>query len=99
MPSIRIPISSTVADGTGSVYICFAEGHRRADGTIDVKLAFALKDESRFHRTPGVECQQPDEDALASWTRKLTIAQLTAALVRALETQRDGERTIRKKKR
>ncbi|MCA1732713.1 MAG: hypothetical protein LC732_03825 [Acidobacteria bacterium] len=99
MARIRVPIPNTVSDGTGSVYICFAEGHPRADGEIDVKLAFALKDESRFHRTPGVECQQPNEEALAHWATTLSVDHLAAALLRALSNRRELDATLRTRRR
>ncbi|HEY0591123.1 MAG TPA: hypothetical protein VGF40_05120 [Thermoanaerobaculia bacterium] len=99
MARIRVPIPSSVADGAGSQYLCFAEGHPRADGAIDVRLAFVLKDESRFRRTPGVECTQPDEEALAAWASRLTVDQLTAALLRALASKPDMEATLRSTRR
>ena len=99
MARVRVPIASTVTDDAGSTYICFAEGHPRADGALDVKLAFALKDESRFHRTPGVECLQQSEEALAEWAMSLSRDQLAAALLRALANRRDVEATLRTKRR
>jgi hypothetical protein len=100
MARIRVPIPSSVADGAGSEYLCFAEGHPRADGAIEVRLAFALKDdESRFRRTPGFECTQPDEEALAAWASRLTVDQLNAALMRALANKPDMEATLRSTRR
>ncbi len=98
MPRIRVPIAS-VSDADGSQYLCFAEGHPRPSGEIDVRLAFVLKDESRSRRTPGIECTQPDEDGLAAWAARLTAEDLTRALERALASrQPDPEVTLRKRR-
>lgn len=84
MPRIRVPLSARVRNEKGTDYLCFAEGYARDDGRFQVRIAFAVADESAVHRTPLYGEIYDDEDGVTAWAHGLTEDDLERALGQAL---------------
>lgn len=77
MRSIRVPLAERFIDGSGAMYVCFADGVERPDGRYDVRLLFA--GEQRSYVTAKPQTTQSNDADVSRWAQGLSAAHIANA--------------------